>query len=463
VTKRAAFLLKRARILSQAFFLGSFAYVFIRSRDPFAVVQNPFLSFDPLIFLTHPVASLGVLLPVVALLVLAVLLGRAFCGWVCPMGSLIDLADLILSPLRRVNPVRLDRWGGRAALVRTPPALFLLGLSVITVFFMPPLLPFLHPNVWIVRIFSLSSLGLGSLAFIVLAAAFARRLWCVYLCPLGALYGLLGRSSVFGLRIGDCSGCGRCDACPMEAAELRGRAVLAHQCTLCFDFEERCPVEVFSFGVRLAGAARGATSTFSASRRRFLIQAGALAAGFAAGGVLGSVSRATRRTNLLRPPGVTDEAVFLQRCIRCLHCEQSCPTQIIRATGIEAGAASLFTPSLDFARQGCDYRCQVCQQVCPNAAIPLQRLEQKQRAVIGLASIDETTCVVFKDGTQCLVCEEMCPIPEKAILFEEKPVRAAAKAASLRYPSVVRSRCIGCGICQANCPADPVAITVRRV
>ncbi|MBE3065176.1 MAG: 4Fe-4S binding protein [Spirochaetes bacterium] len=370
------------------------------------------------------------------------------------------------SPLRGINPVRLDRWGGRAALVRTPPALFLLGLSVVTVFFMPPLLPFLHPNVWIVRIFSLSGLGLGFLAFIVVTAAFARRLWCVYLCPLGALYGLLGSSSVFGLRMDGCSGCGRCNTCPMEAADYRGRVVLAHQCTLCFDYEERCPVEGFSFGVRLAAAAGGAAATFSSSRRRFLIQVGALGAGIAAGGVLGVLRRVSRggvNTRLLWPPGVTDEATFLQRCIRCLHCVQSCPTQIIRATGIEAGAASLFTPSLSFAKQGCDYRCQVCQLVCPNAAIPFQRLEQKQRAVIGLALIDETTCVVFKEGKQCLVCEEMCPIPEKAILFEERAARTASGIVSLRYPSVVRARCIGCGICQATCPADPVAITVHRV
>ncbi len=466
MTRRAAFFLKRARILSQALFFGGFTYVFIRSRDPFAVVQNPFLSFDPLIFLTHPVLAPAALGAVAALLALAVLMGRVFCGWACPMGSLIELADLILSPLRRVNPVRLDRWGGRAALVRTPPALFLLGLSVVTVFFMPPLLPFLHPNVWIVRIFSLSSLGLGFLAFIVLTAAFARRLWCVYLCPLGALYGLLGRYSLFGLRIRACSRCGRCDACPMEAAESRGRTILPHQCTLCFDYEERCPVDGFSFGARPAAAASGSATTFSTSRRRFLIHAGTLAAGFAAGGALGLLRRVTRggvNTQLLRPPGVVDEAVFIQRCIRCLHCVQSCPTAIIRATGLEAGASSLFTPSLNFQKQGCDYRCQVCQQVCPNAAIPLQRLEEKQRSVIGVASIDETTCVVFKEGKQCLVCEEMCPIPEKAILFEDRTARTAAGVVSLRYPAVVRSRCIGCGICQANCPADPVAIIVHRV
>jgi Pyruvate/2-oxoacid:ferredoxin oxidoreductase delta subunit len=71
--------------------------------------------------------------------------------------------------------------------------------------------------------------------------------------------------------------------------------------------------------------------------------------------------------------------------------------------------------------------------------------------------------VVFTEGKQCLVCEEMCPIPEKAILFEDRTARKAAGVVRLRFPAVIRARCIGCGICQAKCPADPVAITVHRV
>jgi polyferredoxin len=443
-------------------------WVFIRSRDPFAVVQNPFLALDPLIFLTNPVATPLVLGALAGLLALALVLGRAFCGWVCPMGSLVDLVDLALSPLRRINPARLDRWQGRRTLARFPPSFWILGMSIVTVFLMPPVLPFFHPNVWIVRIFSLSWLGIGFLAFLAAAAVFARRLWCVYLCPLGALYGLLGLFSVLGLRIRSCSECGRCGRCPMAAADAESRTIMAHQCTLCFDYEESCPVEGFAFGLRARARAgrRGEGASFDPSRRRFLAQAGTLAAGLAAGGLLGGVRRLAgiaARTSLLRPPGVTDEARFLQRCIRCLHCVQSCPTAIITPSGLEAGSASLFTPRLDFSKAGCEYHCQVCQTVCPNAAIPRQALEQKQRSVIGLAAIDETTCVVFAEGKQCLVCEELCPIPEKAIVFGTRPPRTAGGPAGLRYPSVVRDRCIGCGICQANCPALPVAITVRRI
>jgi Pyruvate/2-oxoacid:ferredoxin oxidoreductase delta subunit len=125
--------------------------------------------------------------------------------------------------------------------------------------------------------------------------------------------------------------------------------------------------------------------------------------------------------------------------------------------------SSFLTPRLRFDRNGCDFRCQVCQLVCPNNAIPLQTLWQKQRTLIGLAVIDEKKCVVFKDKRPCLVCEEVCPTPAKAVVFhrEERILRPSGPT-RLKYPEVVTSLCIGCGICQANCPADQVAIVVSR-
>ncbi|MGA2641717.1 MAG: 4Fe-4S dicluster domain-containing protein [Spirochaetia bacterium] len=128
------------------------------------------------------------------------------------------------------------------------------------------------------------------------------------------------------------------------------------------------------------------------------------------------------------------------------------------------GFASLFTPHLHFDKNGCDYRCQVCQLVCPNQAIPLQTLAQKQLTQIGLALIDQKKCVVYRDKKPCLVCQEVCPTPEKAIVFvkEERMMRASGPFV-LRYPTVAAERCIGCGICQAACPAEKVAIKVSRV
>jgi len=165
---------------------------------------------------------------------------------------------------------------------------------------------------------------------------------------------------------------------------------------------------------------------------------------------------------LLRPPGVVIEARFLENCLRCQQCVRSCPNGIIKIADQRHGLASLFTPHLRFGPYGCDYYCQVCQQVCPNRAIPLQRLEDKQKTPIGVARIDESACVVYKQGFNCLVCEEVCPVPGKAIRYEVKE-NPEDPAQALQEPKMIADRCIGCGICEARCPAEPVAIRVFAI
>ena len=263
---------------------------------------------------------------------------------------------------------------------------------------------------------------------------------------------------------------------------------MAHQCLVCFDYEADCPLEGFRFTLARSGSgvasrtlppntppdasppslsrsqpgttapdAAGAAAS-SRSRRNFLKHGIQLVASLAVSGLLTAIFR-RRITTLQRPPGVVDEERFVENCLRCLQCVRSCPNQIIKITGGEHGFASLYTPHLEFRPYGCDYFCQVCQQVCPNRAIPLQSLEQKQSTPIGIARIDETVCVVYKEKFNCLVCEEVCPIPEKAIRYEQSGERTA-DGEPLREPRMVPEACIGCGICEAKCPAEPVAIRV---
>jgi len=449
--------LKIGRILSQALFFAAFLFIYFRSLDPFAALENPFLRFDPLIFLTNPEANLPVLAVVAGLIVLAAVLGRVFCGWICPLGGLIEAADFLLSPLRKRNPLALRRFPKRKALIRYPVSLLLLGVVLITVFTPAPVLQFLHPNVWIIRIVSLTTVGLVFLGLLILFSLFARRLWCTYLCPLGALYGLLARVPLLRLKITTCSSCGRCDRCPTEAANYADKQIMPHQCLLCFDYEATCPTEGFRFTLPRAGKP-GRQSAVLRSRRSFLKHGIELVVGLAVGGLLTGIFR-RRITELLRPPGVVDEARFVENCLRCLQCVRSCPNQIIKITGEGYGFASLYTPHLEFRPYGCDYFCQVCQQVCPNRAIPLQTLVQKQSTPIGVARIDETACVVYKEQINCLVCEEVCPIPEKAIRYELTD-GSTTGGEPLREPKMVPERCIGCGICEAKCPAEPVAISV---
>jgi polyferredoxin len=464
--------MKQLRIVSQFLFFGVFIFIFIRSLDPFNTVENPFLKFDFLILLTHLKTGLKYALPVAALLIATVVFGRFFCGWVCPLGSVIDALDFILTPVRRINPLGRHMGSFKKRLAEIPPAWFLLGAVAVTAFFAPPVLQFFHPHIWIIRIFSLYTIGLIFLGFLLLLSLHSRRFWCTAVCPLGALYGLLASVPLFRLHITGCSSCGRCDSCPMRASDYRKRKMLDHQCILCFDYEARCPVKGFQYGFM------DVNPDVDLSRRRFLRQGAVTAGGLAFGALLTAVDknisvfrneigdgRDIVHTDLIRPPGVTavsNETDFVQRCLRCLQCVRSCPNQIIKATGPGKGFDSLLTPHIQFEQYGCDYYCQMCQLVCPNYAIPLQTLQEKQTTKMGLAHIHRRLCVVYANDTNCLVCEEVCPVPEKAIKIREGTKIVNGEEITLRYPYMDLDLCIGCGICQVLCPASPKAIVVYR-
>ena len=445
---------KIVRIGSQIAFFGVFLTLFLLSLDPFSAEVNPFLRFDPLIFFTNIVPAPLTIAVITAIILVTLIVGRFYCGWVCPLGSVIDLIDRLTKPLRKINPLFKKSLFSKGWLSSYPPSLFILGGLLVTLFFAPPVLQFFHPHVWIVRIFSLSKAGIVFLGFLIILSGISTRLWCILLCPLGALYGIIGSASVLKLGIESCSRCGKCNLCPTDAADHTKKRVAAFRCILCFEFEHLCPENGYIY--------RRKRIKFDHSRRTFLKNGAVLSLGLLSGAVLSVVDR-PKRTSLLRPPGVRDEQRFIRRCLRCFQCVRSCPNGIIRITGLEAGWDSLGTPSIEFGEYGCDYYCQVCQEVCPNFAIPLQTLPEKQRSVIGVASIDETSCVVFAKDTSCIVCEEFCPVPQKAIKLHEKTIIKAEESIVLKYPEVASDLCIGCGACEANCPASPVAITVGRI
>ncbi len=448
--------LKTVRILSQILFFFTFIYIFYRSLDPFNLIFNPFLKYDPLIFLTH--LNKRFIIPVITIIILTLIFGRFFCGWVCPLGTLIDLLDYVLKPIRNIINKKTDIKGARFLKLfnRYPPSWLILGIILITIFTPAAVLQIFHPNIWIIRIFSLSTAGIVFLFVLIIFALILRRFWCRFLCPLGAFYGLLSSISIIKLNISNCSRCKICDQCPMGAADYTKGRIYNHQCILCFDYEYRCPSQGFSYNTKMLKL------DYDNSRREFLIKAGYVTAGLALGSI-NIISANVQETNLLRPPGVTNESDFTKRCLRCFQCVRSCPNGIIKITGIQYGLSSFLTPHLNFHEYGCDYNCQVCQKVCPNYAIPLQSLKEKQHTKIGVAKIDHNLCVVYTKGINCIVCEEFCPVPEKAIELTPKVVtKDNGETLELKLPKVNRDLCIGCGICEANCPVEERAIRVFK-
>ena len=144
---------------------------------------------------------------------------------------------------------------------------------------------------------------------------------------------------------------------------------------------------------------------------------------------------------------------------------RACPTGALQASITESGLSGFLTPVLVPRLGYCLYSCNQCGQVCPSGAIPPLTLEEKKTAVIGHAYIDQNRCLPWADGTSCIVCEEMCPLPEKAITLEEREiVRPDGTVGVIRLPHVQRDLCTGCGICENKCPlVGEAAIRVYRV
>jgi MauM/NapG family ferredoxin protein len=199
------------------------------------------------------------------------------------------------------------------------------------------------------------------------------------------------------------------------------------------------------------------------SRRSFV---GACVAGAALPAAYGA-ARATgalpSNVQLLRPPGALEGDAFLNLCVRCGECLKVCVTNGLQPVLLEAGPAGVFTPKLVPRTGHCEYNCTQCLDVCPTGAIRPLDLEAKQKFIMGEAVFDEELCLPLIEEDDCIVCEEHCPLPEKAIKLEEVEVdHPEYGPITLRKPSVDLDLCIGCGICENVCPLEdaPGVVTV---
>lgn len=156
----------------------------------------------------------------------------------------------------------------------------------------------------------------------------------------------------------------------------------------------------------------------------------------------------------------------MNRCIRCGECLKVCLTNGLQPTLWEAGLEGIWTPRLIPKVGYCEYACTLCGQVCPTGAIRELKEAEKARVVIGLAFIDPGRCLPHAFGIECIVCEEHCPTPKKAIYFELKSVSSGreGRPRPIKLPRVDPKLCIGCGICEHKCPvADRAAILITSV
>jgi polyferredoxin/NAD-dependent dihydropyrimidine dehydrogenase PreA subunit len=482
--------------LSQVAFFGAACALVVATSYPLDgdLPYDVIPRFSPLLAITAMAASRAVITafwPALVVVALTLLLGRAFCGWVCPVGALLDAGDFVIAkifrkPRREGEKVRHRRWR----------IVLLVALLVFAAFGIPlagwfdPLA--LFPRTLATSVIPYASVGLDKLTLllydvprlesfasavrqrivaenvtlfpghIVVAAVLTalvllgfvrRRFYCRYVCPTGALLSVIGWPSPFGRRVAgtECTECKRCrNVCRMGAIGGGGETTAQAECNLCMDCLTACLRDATSFGFGRARPPENPTTWAPAlNRRDFLVSAGASLV--AAPAVLVTDGRVQSDLFLIRPPGAQEESEFLARCIRCGECIRVCLTQGLAPVHFEAGLTGLWTPRLIPRKGYCEYLCTLCTQVCPTDAITTLTEEQKKKEIIGLAVVDRTRCLPWAQNEDCNVCEEMCPTSPKAI---ELRGRGRLK------PHVIADRCVGCGICEYACPVEGRAAIV---
>jgi polyferredoxin len=486
---RRGFSDRLARRLVQWGFLILFLFPFMPiiakrlSLQPEANVTSWLLPWDPLLalgnLLNRNFSALIIGAPLF-LLAISLVLGRSFCGWACPIGTLLDLVQPLAFWHRRSSSGKRPKNRKRNSHLRYYILAIALGGSLLSI----TLLGWLDPLVIFSRAatasivsllggrqaFERGGLGYFSLLFLAILAleAWQPRFWCRHLCPQGALLSLVSHFSLLNRRVSTaCNNCVLCRrACPMDAIPADAHDTDYSDCTLCLECESACPLNGIQFGFgglaladwkpskqltssgkidRRQGKYIASTSLIPGqglSRRQFLLGIGAVAAGLA----VMPLTRLERHPAPLRPPGALPETEFQNTCIACQECIRVCPTHGLQAAFLQTGVSRIGMPVLVPRLGGCalGISCnQLCQQVCPvKAILPVTQQQLK----LGTARVDHALCLAWDQGVKCLVCVEACQY-QAATPYQGRVV-------------VDPNKCVGCGFCESGCPVPGGAIHI---
>jgi len=213
---------------------------------------------DPLATVSQAAASLGLywpfLLTALVPLLATVLLGRIYCGWICPATLLYELNDNLGSWLRRAGINLSDRvlWRPLKYLVLAVGLMVsaLTGAVAIAAIYPPAII-----GRELYYAIALGGFGAGTVFFL-LTLLFdhlvARRGFCRYLCPGGALYSLLGRYRLLRIQrdVATCNDCSKCNATCQFGLDPMGDD-FGQECNNCSACIAVCPTDALVFSLRL--------------------------------------------------------------------------------------------------------------------------------------------------------------------------------------------------------------------
>ena len=214
----------------------------------------------------------------IAVLLSALLFRKGFCGWVCPVGTLSNKLEQLGRRIRLAR--RLPRW---LDLPLLGAKYLLLGFFVYMIFWKMDLnqteklifSPYnLAADAKMLKFFmSPSYTALAIIGGLAVLSVLIRNFWCRYLCPYGALLGLLALAGPIQIRRDEkaCTGCKSCEqVCPSSIRITSLRSVRNCECIGCTECTAACPEGCLSVGAELPKVQR----RFAVSR--LLIPAGTI-------------------------------------------------------------------------------------------------------------------------------------------------------------------------------------------
>jgi polyferredoxin len=179
---------------------------------------------------------------------LAILFGPAFCGWICPLGTIQEFFSGFGRKIfrRRFNhfvPIKLDQVLRYARYAVLAWVIYVTATSGTLIFeaYDPYFALF---NFWSVEV---APTALAILGVTLILSLFVERPWCKYACPYGAFLGISNLFRIFSIKraVSTCKADGACSImCPMNIPVHNKTVVRDHQCISCLECtsEAICPV-----------------------------------------------------------------------------------------------------------------------------------------------------------------------------------------------------------------------------
>lgn len=410
---------------------------------------------------------------VIVLIVLTLIFGRAYCSVICPLGIMQDGISHI-SSMRKGKKARF-RWSPEVKWLRySVLTLFIIALVAGLTSVSALLAPYsafgriatslVRPALPTAIIAGVTLLVVGVLAWI------GGRTYCNTVCPVGTVLSFFSRFSLLRpvIDADKCRNCRACEhKCKASCINIDNHEIDYSRCVDCFNCLDSCRFGALKYrmawnrkacGAAVQGNAEVSTEEgkHNAGRRAFIsssvIAATAIAleaqekkvdGGYAAV----TAKKAPERTNPIVPFGSVSLRHFHQHCTRCQLCVSQCPNDVLRpSTSLDR----LMLPEMSYENGWCRPECTKCSEVCPAGAILEITPEEKTTIHVGTASVDLDLCVVNRDNVNCGNCARHCSAG--AIMMVRKN---PDDENSLRIPTVLEDRCIGCGACEFLCPSRP--------